>query len=681
MLRKFIGFFTIIGIIALVLQPHNTIPTTAAGCTKPASMMLLVDKSNSMEGSGAEFPPYADREDAAKKITSTFVNKINFSQDKVGLMTFAETPRLEAAIGSSKTTILSKLAGYNNEPGTRIFAALNAAYAALPKDNTTARYIIMPTDGKHYDDPGETADWRDAETLKAAATIKNAGVIIVTLGIVDADSKLLDKVATPGYSFFAKSSRELENFFDVVAQRVICNVKTATPKASTTGTPKPATATPKPTLPPGECGTTGVCSRKQIGTYSLNVFSEESTLITGSTYWVKLTIKGRTDYNDGTLVIHEKLNPGAFELVSPTSNIEIYKKVGSGSPIYQTDTICNSGSCLSNIAADSMDISIPNLKADEESYIYFAVKPIIESATSIDVDSTTSNIAYPQLTTGITLDNTKAAIPASQTFFQTSGGDTYSHADTDDAIDSSLPKDKFFTGSNNHVVLYKGGNASFGKGEVNPKKWQSNSYSIHNTIEYESLYNEYKNQIQPVEIKGVSSFKNIPGESIYIEHSSTGNNDLTIGGGNWDNQTIQGKNVVIFVNGDLYITRQGASSYTIAADGKSSLTFVVKGRIGIDPGVTSVQGIFLSDGVIDTSCTVPADAACSPSLTTSPLNSTLSLEGYFFSSDAGNKGGFQLDRKGVPNTSPGELFKARPDFYLAVTHGLGRVQIDWKETI
>ncbi|MDQ3098639.1 MAG: VWA domain-containing protein [bacterium] len=671
MLRKHITITIIMGIL-LTLNPQISTNTHAAACSKPATMMITLDISDSMKHN--DFPPYIDRQDAAKKITTTFVNKIDFNQDKIGLMFFAENPTLAAPIGSTKATIISKIQGYDNQDGTRIYAALTAAYAALPSSSATTRYIIMPTDGKHYDNPPETDDERDAKTIAAATTIKKAGVIIVTLGIADGDSDLLDKVATPGYSFFATSASQMETFFDTIADRVICTVSTSTPNPS-------KSPSPSPTPPLSACEKTGNCSQKQIGDYALNVFSNKPTLIPGSTNWIKLLVEGRNDYNDGTLIVHEKVNPYYFELVSPKSNIKIYTRTGSSSLKHITDSVCAAGSCVANVTTDTMDISIPNIKASDEILIYFPVKTIATSDTNIDVDNSSSELRYPQLSTPIPLDNTQVKIPNAFSYFQTFGGDIYSDADTTNSIKSALPKDKFFTGNADQIVLYKGDSANFGNGEVNNKNWQQGNYTIAPGIDYNSLYNEFKSHIIGVNIAGTDSFMNISDDTIYIEHTSLGNKNLVVGGNGWDNKTIKGKNIVIFVPGDLFITRSGGTSYIVSSDGQSSISFIVAGRIGIDPGVSKIEGIFIADGVIDTACTIPADTICSPSITTSTPNSTLNLEGYFISSDAKNQGGFNLDRKGIPNTMPGEDFKARPDFYLATMQGLGKVQLYWKETI
>jgi hypothetical protein len=154
--------------------------------------------------------------------------------------------------------------------------------------------------------------------------------------------------------------------------------------------------------------------------------------------------------------------------------------------------------------------------------------------------------------------------------------------------------------------------------------------------------------------------------------------NLVIGGTGWDGKVFSGGKSVVFVNGDLYIKKSSGNSFSIAKDGKSALVFIVAGKMGIDPSVTKIEGLYIVDGVIDTLCTAPisgSNATCSPDKTSLQSNSQLTLEGAYYSAQTG----FKLERTGTAGGNPAETFVYRPDLILSTTDILGLKIYSWKE--
>lgn len=128
---------------------------------------------------------------------------------------------------------------------------------------------------------------------------------------------------------------------------------------------------------------------------------------------------------------------------------------------------------------------------------------------------------------------------------------------------------------------------------------------------------------------------------------STG--DLTTSGVGTAITLGQNRKVVVFVNGNLNITKNiGINS----PSGNSVLVLIVKGDIVIDPAVTYINGIYITDGKFSTG-----------SLAGDDNDSPLLVEGTVISWG----GGVDLQRdRPVDIATPGEVFTYRPDYVLNI---------------
>lgn len=373
--------------------------------------------------------------------------------------------------------------------------------------------------------------------------------------------------------------------------------------------------------------------------------------------------------------INEQVNGTYFKIdpLSYSSTFKITRSPYSGESGEQdiTNSICPSLNCVSNQQYTNgnltgFTVNLDSFGSDEKRYVYFRVTPIKSSTTAVDVDSSTSSVTYKgSADQTYTIPNTQVTIGDNQPFFQTAG-DIYSG----NTINSQLPKSTNFS-LNTNSILFSSSTQSYGVGTSSTNGWIATPYALsNNDYSYSAYYNKYKSHIQSIPITGMNS---LSAAGYYTNSNST---DLTLNGSNWDNKVFSlGNTIVIFVPGDLYI----GSNFTVTADGKSSLAFIVNGRIGIDPSVTKVEGIYLADGVIDTSCKTSSqfqsDNTCSPNSGSSSGGSQLALNGIFVSNS-----GFNLDRYGTPGSQAGEVFNYRPDFLMSTVPSLGTQTYTWKES-
>jgi hypothetical protein len=216
----------------------------------------------------------------------------------------------------------------------------------------------------------------------------------------------------------------------------------------------------------------------------------------------------------------------------------------------------------------------------------------------------------------------------------------------------------------------------FSGGQATPLNQKDESYptiSDSNRVNYQTMWDNYKNEVQTLNISGKSVVQD---SGVYLHNGLLGDNDLLFNSSAWDSWTVQNK-VTIFVDGDLYINRD----INVADNGQALLTLVVSGSVGIGPDVTNVDAVLIANQTLDTACDPDLSSGrfdgsgkCRPhdnQITTVPQ---LALNGMFILN-----GGAYLDRKNASSGDPAELFSLRPDFYLSAAQRLGLARYNWIE--
>ncbi|MDQ3099358.1 MAG: hypothetical protein M3Q44_06435 [bacterium] len=405
---------------------------------------------------------------------------------------------------------------------------------------------------------------------------------------------------------------------------------------------------------------------------------------------------------DSIVKVNEKINVTNFKIDEPVYNtnptigtFKITKGSASGE-IEGTSSICPSLNCITSKVysggnLNSFSVTLDPLKYGDTRYVYFRVTTKASSTGLIPVDDNSSTLNYVDLPATVAIDNVSVVINNPRPFFQTfAGGDVYSGSNSlNSSIFSQLRQSTdYFATAGDSVVIHRGG-ANYGNGTASIKNRELRNYSLsYDPLQqsYNSLYESYLNLIPPENIKNISGIDDFTNSGYYIDSTSQNNVKYTIKGSGWSGKNISGKKIVFFIPGDLYID----ADFSVQEDGLSIIIFIVKGRIGIDPSVNFIQGVFIADGMIDTACnstsSFNSSNDCSPSLGGSLTSNQLTIEGVVFSNSVDSsgiynpsKGGFSLDRSPISTTIPGERFVFRPDFLVTTAASIGRKNYKWLE--
>jgi Mg-chelatase subunit ChlD len=162
---------------------------------EPTALMLVLDRSLSMEGEKIAIVRQAARASIAT------VRPI----DKIGVITFDQEFRwiVPLAAANNVSRVDGLIDGITAGGGTRIYPALNGAFQAIRSEPATRKHIILLTDG--VSPPGEMP-----ELEKEAAA---AHISISCIGVGDdVDKAFLEEIATNthGRSYFIEDPKKIE---------------------------------------------------------------------------------------------------------------------------------------------------------------------------------------------------------------------------------------------------------------------------------------------------------------------------------------------------------------------------------------------------------------------------------------------------------------------------------------
>jgi RHS repeat-associated protein len=175
-------------------------------CPPTVDVMLVVDKSSSMNGQ-----PLIDAKAAAK----SFVTDLELDPDKVGLVTFWSTSRLDHVLTTNASLVIGAIDAITNNTGSRIDFGITNAQGQLTSTNhnpVAAPVIILLSDGK------PTQGSTEADVTTAANNAKNAGTRIFVVGFGDVNHNLLQSLASSaGDYYYTPESSELSDVYASIA--------------------------------------------------------------------------------------------------------------------------------------------------------------------------------------------------------------------------------------------------------------------------------------------------------------------------------------------------------------------------------------------------------------------------------------------------------------------------------
>jgi len=190
------------------VQVTLTVAGTCLGAGQGADIMLVVDRSGSMQGQKME---------AARAAAIAFAGEIDFNVSRVGLVVFNSQVQKPLGLTADPGAFVAAVAGFAPPAGgTDIGAAIQLAAQEFSANGRPGveHILIVMTDGR------PEGDVVDADAAADAA--KAAGVRIFSIGFgADADPDLMRRIASrPEDYFFAPGAAELSAIYTEIARRI-----------------------------------------------------------------------------------------------------------------------------------------------------------------------------------------------------------------------------------------------------------------------------------------------------------------------------------------------------------------------------------------------------------------------------------------------------------------------------
>lgn len=176
---------------------------------KPLDTYLVLDHSGSMDG---------DKIEQAKVSSVSFVDTMDFSFDRVGVVQFDDDAQVIQAITNQPADIKKAINSIEIDGGTDVAAGVQAAYDALltQRRADAIPVIIVLSDGQ--------SDISSIEHVTSAA--KAAGMVVVTIGLGgDVDEDTMRKMASLGENgnslyFPAPDASQLNDVYQQIARAI-----------------------------------------------------------------------------------------------------------------------------------------------------------------------------------------------------------------------------------------------------------------------------------------------------------------------------------------------------------------------------------------------------------------------------------------------------------------------------
>lgn len=176
---------------------------------RSADLITMVDTSLSMTSGG--------KLQAAQTAAHRFVDKLDFSLQRMAILAFYGTARLVVGLSNDPVAINNAIDNLPIDRGTDIANAIDVAQEELTRNGRPdARPVmVLITDGA----PNEPASGPEQAALLSANAAKVAGTTIYTIGLGSgAAETLLKQIATgPDHYFFAPGNDQLAAIYDQIA--------------------------------------------------------------------------------------------------------------------------------------------------------------------------------------------------------------------------------------------------------------------------------------------------------------------------------------------------------------------------------------------------------------------------------------------------------------------------------
>lgn len=195
---------------------------------KPLDVMLIIDVSGSMRDAlpGDE----ETKLDAAKESAKTFIDYLNMTRDRVGIVSFSTTAILVSSLTNDSAEAKSKIDGLSAGGWTNIgdgISEANQEFDSNGRQDDVLWVIILLSDGKANRPPPE--EYAREYALSQAENSSAMGIRVYTIGLgakSDIDEPLLKEIATNGGKYYyAPSASDLTDIYTTIAQDLMFSVE------------------------------------------------------------------------------------------------------------------------------------------------------------------------------------------------------------------------------------------------------------------------------------------------------------------------------------------------------------------------------------------------------------------------------------------------------------------------
>ena len=191
----------------------------------PIDVVLVIDRSGSMRWRipGDEY----SKMHYAKEAACTFIDALNDSRDRVGLVSFATVSNVEVELTSDHEYVKMKIENLSPSGWTNIGDAIADATALFDEDGRGEAIwaMILLSDGRANRPINE--EYAREYALNKSSIAKERGIRIYTIGLGskdDLDEELLKEIQTDGY-YYSPSAEDLEEIYMAIAEDLIYEVE------------------------------------------------------------------------------------------------------------------------------------------------------------------------------------------------------------------------------------------------------------------------------------------------------------------------------------------------------------------------------------------------------------------------------------------------------------------------
>lgn len=200
----------------------------------PLDIVLIIDRSGSMSQSILG-DPYS-KLTSAKRAAKSFVDQLNSTGDRVGLVSYSDTARTDSGLTNNFNLVKQKIDSLSANGYTNIgdgLAKMIAEFSAHARSGAILATVLL-TDGvanrpcPHFPQHVETCPNAADYALSQSSIAAGSGILIYTIGLgssrTDFNEDLLMAMQTNGY-FYAPSASDLMGIYDSIVQDLLYQTK------------------------------------------------------------------------------------------------------------------------------------------------------------------------------------------------------------------------------------------------------------------------------------------------------------------------------------------------------------------------------------------------------------------------------------------------------------------------